>query len=67
MIEIDHGYGIYTLYGHHSRNLVNVGDRVARGGTIAFLGSTGKSTAPHLHFEIRKNGIPVDPKEYLLN
>jgi murein DD-endopeptidase MepM/ murein hydrolase activator NlpD len=67
MIEIDHGYGIYTLYGHNSRNLVRVGDRVTRGGTIAFLGSTGKSSAPHLHFEIRKNGIPVDPKNYLLN
>jgi murein DD-endopeptidase MepM/ murein hydrolase activator NlpD len=67
VVEIDHGYGIYTLYGHNERNLLKVGDRVARGDPIAFLGSTGKSTAPHLHFEIRKNGIPVDPKEYLLD
>jgi murein DD-endopeptidase MepM/ murein hydrolase activator NlpD len=67
VVEIDHGYGIYTLYGHNDRNLVKVGDRVSRGDPIAFLGSTGKSTAPHLHFEIRKNGIPVDPKEYLLD
>jgi len=67
VVEIDHGFGIYTLYGHNSRNLVKVGDRVTRGGTIAFLGNTGRSTAPHLHFEVRKNGIPVDPKEYLLD
>lgn len=67
VVEIDHGYGIYTLYGHNDRNLVKVGDRVSRGDPIAFLGSTGKSTAPHLHFEIRKNGIPVDPKKYLLD
>jgi murein DD-endopeptidase MepM/ murein hydrolase activator NlpD len=67
VVEIDHGYGIYTLYGHNDRNLVKVGDRVTRGDPIAFLGSTGKSTAPHLHFELRKNGIPVDPKEYLLD
>lgn len=67
MVEIDHGYGIHTLYGHCARNLVNVGDRVTRGKTIATVGSTGKSTAPHLHFEVRKNGVPVDPKDYLLN
>lgn len=67
VVEIDHGYGIYTLYGHNDRNLVKVGDRVARGDPIAFLGSTGKSTAPHLHFEVKKNGIPVDPREYLLD
>lgn len=67
MVEIDHGYGIRSIYGHNSRNLVKVGDRVARGKTIAFVGSTGKSTAPHLHFEVRENGVPVDPRKYLLN
>jgi len=67
MVEIDHGYGIRTVYGHNTRNLVNVGDRVTRGRTIAFVGSTGKSTAPHLHFEVRENGVPVDPRRYLLN
>jgi murein DD-endopeptidase MepM/ murein hydrolase activator NlpD len=67
MVEIDHGYGISTLYGHCTRNLVNVGDRVTRGKTIATVGSTGKSTAPHLHFEVRKNGVSVDPEDYLLN
>ncbi len=67
MVEIDHGYGLRSVYGHNSRNLVNVGDRVTRGKTIAFVGSTGKSTAPHLHFEVRENGVPVDPRKYLLN
>jgi murein DD-endopeptidase MepM/ murein hydrolase activator NlpD len=67
MVEVDHGYGIRSVYGHNSRNLVNIGDRVTRGKTIAFVGSTGKSTAPHLHFEVRENGVPVDPRKYLLN
>jgi murein DD-endopeptidase MepM/ murein hydrolase activator NlpD len=67
VVEIDHGYGIRSVYGHSTRNLVSVGDRVARGKTIAFVGSTGKSTAPHLHFEVRENGVPVDPRKYLLN
>jgi len=67
LVEINHGYGIHTLYGHNTRNLVKVGDRVTRGITIAFVGSTGKSTAPHLHFEVQKNGVPVDPREYLLD
>ena len=67
LVVIDHGFGITTVYGHNSRNLVNVGDRVGRGQTIAFLGSTGKSTAPHLHFEVRKNGVPEDPRKYLLD
>ncbi len=67
MVVIDHGFGIYTLYGHNARNLVKKGERVARGQTIAFVGSTGRSTAPHLHFEIRENGIPVNPEDYLLD
>jgi len=67
MVEVDHGYGIRSVYGHNSRNLVKTGDRVTRGTTIAFVGSTGKSTAPHLHFEVRENGVPVDPRKYLLN
>ena len=67
MVVIDHGFAIYSLYGHNARNLVNVGDRVTRGQTIAFVGSTGKSTAPHVHFEVRKSGVPVDPRNYLLN
>jgi len=67
LVTVDHGYGIHTLYGHNARNLVKKGDRVTRGQTVALVGSTGKSTAPHLHFEVRKNGVPVDPNEYLLH
>ncbi|MEE9269861.1 MAG: M23 family metallopeptidase [Candidatus Krumholzibacteria bacterium] len=66
-VAIDHGFGIQTLYGHNSRNIVQEGDRVVRGQTIAFVGDTGKSSAPHLHFEVKKNGVPVDPRNYLLN
>jgi murein DD-endopeptidase MepM/ murein hydrolase activator NlpD len=67
MVVIDHGFGMTTVYGHNSRNVVSVGDRVVRGQTIAFLGSTGKSTAPHLHFEVRKNGVSENPRKYLLD
>lgn len=67
VVVIDHGFGIGTLYGHNARNLVAEGDRVARGQTIAFVGNTGKSTAPHLHFEVRKSGVAVNPRNYLLN
>lgn len=66
-IEVDHGFGTNTLYGHNERNVVSEGDRVRRGQVIAFLGSSGRSTAPHLHFEITKNGVPVDPMGYLLS
>ena len=66
-VTIDHGFGIQTLYGHNSRNIVKEGDRVVRGQTVAFVGNTGESSAPHLHFEVKKNGVPVDPRNYLLN
>lgn len=62
---IDHGGGMSTLYGHTSEILVDVGDYVTRGETIAKVGSTGWSTGPHLHFEIRVNGKHTNPLEYL--
>lgn len=65
MIIIDHGNGITTLYGHASKLVVKVGDTVNQGDIIMKAGSTGYSTGPHLHFEVRKNGTPQDPKNYL--
>jgi murein DD-endopeptidase MepM/ murein hydrolase activator NlpD len=65
-VLIDHGYGISTLYGHCSRLLVKEGDYVERGRKVAEVGSTGLSTGPHLHFEIRVRGIPIDPMNYLI-
>lgn len=66
MIEIDHGYGILSRYGHNSKNLVKVGDHVKRGEVIAYVGNTGRSTGPHLHYEIMLNGIPVNPMRYII-
>jgi murein DD-endopeptidase MepM/ murein hydrolase activator NlpD len=66
MVEVDHGYGMMTRYGHNSKNLVKVGDRVKRGQVIALVGSTGRSTGPHLHYEVLLNGVPVSPKNYIL-
>ncbi len=65
MIIIDHGNGITTLYGHANKLCVSVGDTVNQGDIIMKAGSTGYSTGPHLHFEVRKNGTPQDPKNYL--
>src|SRR5690554_1029633 len=64
-IAVDHGSGISTAYAHNSRLLVQENDLVVKGETIALSGSTGWSTGPHLHFEVRENGAPVDPMKYL--
>ena len=66
LVEIDHGYGVLSRYGHNSKNLVAVGDKVKRGQVVALIGSTGRSTGPHVHYEIVVNGIPVSPRNYIL-
>jgi murein DD-endopeptidase MepM/ murein hydrolase activator NlpD len=65
MLEIDHGNGLMTRYGHTSKILVKVGDLVKRGQVVADVGTTGRSTGPHLHFEVLVDGIPQDPQRFL--
>ncbi len=66
MLVIDHGYGVITRYGHNDAVLVREGQRVKRGDPIAAVGSSGKSTGPHLHYEIRINDLAVNPLNYVL-
>lgn len=65
LVEIKHGGGYVTRYGHNRKNLVAVGDKVEKGQPIAIMGSTGRSTGTHVHFEVVRNGIPVDPKKFI--
>ncbi len=66
VIVIDHGYGIKTRYGHLAKILVKAGERVNRGAQVAAIGNTGRSTGPHLHYEVRVNGIPQNPRKFIL-
>jgi len=64
-VRLDHGDGLHSLYGHASRTFVSTGESVERHQVIGLTGSTGRSTAPHLHFEIRRDDRPVDPLEFV--
>jgi murein DD-endopeptidase MepM/ murein hydrolase activator NlpD len=65
MIKINHGNGFQTRYAHNKKNFAKVGDVVKKGQVIALMGSTGRSTGPHVHFEVYKYGRPVDPAAYI--
>ncbi len=67
MVSIDHGYGMLTRYGHLKKLLKKKGDRVKRGDVVALMGNTGRSTGPHVHYEVRLNGVPVNPMKYILD
>ena len=64
-VTIDHGFGFETLYGHMSSYVVTTGQRVAKGQVIGYVGVTGRSTGPHVHYEVRINNTPVNPHKYL--
>ena len=66
-IVVDHGHGMKTRYGHNHKLLKKRGDKVKRWEPIALMGSTGRSTGPHTHYEVYLNGIPVNPEKYILN
>ncbi|MBR9729039.1 M23 family metallopeptidase [Shewanella intestini] len=65
LVEIDHGNGLHTRYGHNKALSVNVGDVVAKGDIIASMGSTGRSTGPHVHYEVLRNGQQIDPRKFV--
>lgn len=65
LVEVNHGNGYVTRYAHNSRVMVKIGDRVSRGQELAKMGSTGRSTGPHVHFEVEYNGLTVNPADYI--
>jgi murein DD-endopeptidase MepM/ murein hydrolase activator NlpD len=65
LVEIDHGNGYATRYGHNESILVSVGEVVKKGEQIALMGSTGRSTGPHVHFEVLYNGTPINPERFV--
>jgi len=67
IVTINHGNGLITRYAHLSKALVKKGQFVKRGENIALVGTTGRTTGPHLHYEVHLNGVPVNPKRYILN
>lgn len=67
IVRIDHGYGVVTKFGHNSKVLVKAGQRVKRGDKIAEMGNSGRSTGPHLHYQVEVNGRPVEPKLFILD
>ena len=66
-VIIEHGFGMQTLYGHMYKIKAKKGQSVKRGEVIGYVGSTGKSTGPHCHYEVHRNGVPVDPIYYFYN
>ncbi|MCB0407648.1 MAG: M23 family metallopeptidase [Bdellovibrionales bacterium] len=67
LVSIDHGYGVVTRFAHNSRLLVEKGQKVSRRDVISTVGSTGRSSGPHVHYEVRVHGVPVDPRNYILD
>jgi murein DD-endopeptidase MepM/ murein hydrolase activator NlpD len=67
LVSIDHGYGVVTRFGHTSQIFVEVGQKIKRRDVIAAVGTTGRSTGPHVHYEVRVNNVPVDPQNYVLD
>lgn len=65
LVVLEHGFGYSTFYAHNKMNIAHVGQRIKRGDVVAYLGSTGNATGPHLHYEVWQNGSPVNPRSFL--